>query len=350
MKLALICPSNLLYMPYVNNYKDFLEENNIEFDIINWDRFGIENSNPLKYRDFKIGHKRNFFDYYRYKNFIVKILCKNKYDKIIIFGLQLTFFLKNFLIKKYKNKYVIDIRDYNKIINLFNIKDIIEGSSFTVISSGGFKSFLPVSDKIIVNHNTQLKDLGEIKNLKNENFESKSKINIACIGAIRDYKINTDFINSLKNKEKINLNFHGEGDINKKIKNYIRKNNILNVNLTGRYKKEEESQIYKDTDIVNVLRYNDGINNRTALPNRLYNSLINGKPMLAFYGTYLSNEIEKYNIGLVVDSFDDIYKNLFNYLKEYDINKFDIGRKNFLKLVIEENDEFLNYIKTFIYE
>lgn len=35
MKIALICPSNMLYMPYVKNYEQILIEQNIDYDIIN---------------------------------------------------------------------------------------------------------------------------------------------------------------------------------------------------------------------------------------------------------------------------------------------------------------------------
>lgn len=50
MKIALICPSVILYMPYVSNYEVILKNKNIDYDIINWDRFHIEDKDShLKY-------------------------------------------------------------------------------------------------------------------------------------------------------------------------------------------------------------------------------------------------------------------------------------------------------------
>ena len=47
-------------MPYVDNYEKVLKENNIDYTIINWDRFQIEDANSeFKYRDKKIGHQKN---------------------------------------------------------------------------------------------------------------------------------------------------------------------------------------------------------------------------------------------------------------------------------------------------
>lgn len=347
LKIALICPSNMLYMPYVDNYETILKKSNVDYDIINWDRFMIEDeNNPLIYRDKKIGHQRTFFDYYKFNKFIIKHLNAVKYDRVIVFGIQLTFFLKNILQNKFRENYIIDIRDYNKIINYFNINKSINNSSFTVLSSLGYEEWLPSSDKYIINHNTQIESLDELKSP--DKLFNKEKINIAYIGAIRDYQVNIDFINSLKNTNFIDMFFHGEGDINKDIQKYLNSNSIKNVYLTGRYNKEDEKKLYDDNDLINVLRYDDGINNKTALPNRLYNAAINGKPMIAVNGSFLSVTIKDNKLGLVVNSFKDIQEQIKKYLREFDREKYNQGRNVFFQNIIEENDYFQRKLKMFV--
>ena len=122
MKIALICPSNMLYMPYVDNYTKILDEINVDYSVINWDRFKIEKDSEFTYRDSKIGYQRGFLDYFKYSRFVLNILEKNKYDKVVVFGIQLVFFLKRHLIREYSNKYIIDIRDHNRIIKYFSIE------------------------------------------------------------------------------------------------------------------------------------------------------------------------------------------------------------------------------------
>lgn len=339
MRIALICPSNMLYMPYVENYEIILKENNLDYDIINWDRFNMEDeNNPFKYKDKKIGHRRNFFDYYKYKKFIIKHLNMVKYDKVIVFGIQITFFLKKILQKKFTGNYIIDIRDYNPIINYFNISKVINNSSFTVLSSPGYKEWLPNTDKYIINHNTKMKSLDELKSP--ELPFNKEKINIAYIGAIRDYQVNIDFIDSLKNSNLVDIFFHGEGNINKDIKKYLDSNNIQNVYLTGRYEKKDERKLYDNNDFINVLRYNERINNKTALPNRLYNAAIYGKPMIAFTGNYLAKIIADYELGLILDSFNDTEDKIKNYLKDFDKKEYEEKRHVFFEKVIEDNKNF----------
>lgn len=347
MKIALICPSNMLYMPYISNYTRILDEINVDYNVIIWDRFGIEKVSEFTYRDSKIGHQRNFLDYYKYSRFALRILKENNYDKVIVFGIQLVFFLKRSLIREYTNKFVIDIRDYNVIIKYFNIKKAIDNSSFTVLSSPGYNEWLPKNNKYIINHNTQIESLDELKEVKISHSSIDNKISVGCIGALRDYKVNISFIESLKNSIVLQLNYHGEGNINKNISKFLIEYNIENVDLTGRYNKEEEPELYNKNNIINVLRYNDGINNRTALPNRLYNAAIYGKPMLAFEGTQLAQIIKDYDLGLVLNTFDQTAIEIVEYLNYRNTEKFDAGRRKFLCSVIQDNIRFKEMIKRF---
>lgn len=347
MKIALICPSNMLYMPYVNNYEIILQKNLVQYEIINWDRFHIEDKDhPFKYRDSKIGHQRNVLDYYRFSKFISKKIKSDKYDKVIIFGIQMVFFLKDILLNEYTGKFILDIRDHNKIVRFFNIKRIIENSSFTVISSPGYKEWLPQSNKYIVNHNTQVNSLEDLKEMDIK-FKDK-KIEIANIGAIRDYSINIGFINSLINSSKFNLYFHGEGNINKNISRYLETNNIKNVYLTGRYDKDDEIDLYKQSDLINLLVPNNHINNRTLLPNRLYNAALYAKPAIAYEGTYLADQIRFYNLGMIINSFDGIEKNIRNYISNIDEKTYRKGRTSFFENIIKENCYFITKMQNFI--
>lgn len=72
MKVALICPANILYMPYVKNYEEILKRYNINYDIINWDRNKIEEKKDHTYTDNKIGNRRNIYDYYKFYKYIKK--------------------------------------------------------------------------------------------------------------------------------------------------------------------------------------------------------------------------------------------------------------------------------------
>lgn len=345
MKIALICPSNLLYMPYVSNYEKILRETNIDYTIIYWDRLHIEeNNDEIKYRDKKVGFQRNYFDYFKYNNFIIRQLNKKKYDRVIVFTLQIAYFLKNYLIKNYKENYILDIRDYNKIYKFSNFKKLIDSSAFTVISSPGYQIWLPESNKYVVDHNTPVSDLNSLKPLEIKVWNGK--VNISTIGFIRHWDVNIDLVNQLKNRHAFNLIFHGEGTINDRLKHYVEKNKINNVQIYGRYKKEEEGYLYEHSTLINILLYDD-INSKGVLANRLYNSVLFGKPMLSLQGTYLADQIKKYNLGLVLESFKEMDSKINRYLKEFNELEYENGRVSFFKGVIKDNDYFIHKLKDF---
>lgn len=338
MKIALIAPSNLLYMPYVRYYEEILESNDIMFDIINWERFDGCGCMRLSFRDGKNRHKRNFIDYNKFKNHVIEILREEKYEKVIIFGLQMTFFLKDLINGEYRKKCVIDIRDYNRISRFFNMSEVFSSTNFVVISSPAYKEWLPIREDYVINHNISTESIPRSPHTKHAS--DHGRIQISNIGAIRDYKANINLIKALKNIAGIEIIFHGQGEVNESILKYINSNSITNVHLRGRYCEAEEENLYQNADFINVLRFADGVNNNTALPNRLYKAAIYGRPLLALEGTYLSKIIHMYKLGLVVDSFYKIEDALYQYLREFNPDEYARNRMAFLKWARSDNEKF----------
>ena len=348
MRIALICPSNRLFMPYVDNYLNFLDSNDIEYDVINWDRLDIEQRSELTYRDSKIGHQRGFINYLKYKRFVINRLKKKKYDTVVVFGIQLTYFLRGFIVKEYKNRFIIDIRDYNGLIKYFDMEKTIKNSAFTVLSSSGFKGWLPRSDKYFINNNTQVSSIDELR-VFDADLKNKKVLSISYIGTIRDYEINIKLIESLKNINKFVIKYHGQGIINQDMQDYLINKKIDNVRLNGKYDKNQESSLYLESDFINILIPAASINDRTLLPNRLFNSALYAKPLITIEGTYLSEIVKLYNLGLVIDSFQNLDYKLMDYINNFDVELYNNGRKLFFNSIIEENvilwnkfEEYLN--------
>ncbi|NRD76333.1 hypothetical protein HPT25_02380 [Bacillus sp. BRMEA1] len=346
MKIALICPANTLFMPYVENYKKILDENKMDYAIMNWDRFHLESvQSGFTYRDMKKGHQRSLYDYYKYKTFVIKKLKENRFNKVIVFGLQLAFFLRKYLNRHFKGNYAIDIRDHNRIIDIFSLKNVLAGSALTVISSPGYKHFLPESEDYVINHNTQIDSLKELK--KTDVNLNKEKLKISCIGAIRDYDVNISFINALKENNKFELFYHGEGNISDRLKAYIQKEKVSNTFLTGRYEKGQEEDLYSNSDMINVFLDTNGIHNKTLLPNRLYQSAKHRKPVISFAGSSLADEIKEYNLGLVIESLDRFEVCLKEYISNFNKEEYENGINSFFTKVIDENKYFKSRLEQF---
>lgn len=118
--------------------------------------------------------------------------------------------------------------------------------------------------------------------------------------------------------------------------------------LTGRYTKEQENGLYNDSDLIHGLRYNENINCKTLLPNRLYNAALHGKPLIVAEDSYLAELTQQYGLGLVVDSLADLEKKVGNYLAEFNFEEYKEKRKAFFQKVVEDNLLFRDSVNKFL--
>lgn len=338
-KICLIVDSSIEFSPYVKNYIQILDKNNLL--IIEWNRLRLEkresSDNNYVYMDSKSGHRKNYFQYKKYAEYIKEVLKNHQVTEFIIFGVQISFFLRNIIKNK---KYVIDIRDYHPIVKTPQVKSVLRYASCVVLSSYGYKSFIPSNANILINHNFNIEnypiDEDSIKNTFDFNFP----LVISSVGANRDLKINLKLIEILKNNEKFNLKYHGQSIPNELIQNYVKNKKINNVTVSGYYEKIDEKNFYFDSHMINSLRINKVYNNSVALPNKLYTSTLFSKPIITNDKSSMADIVYKYNLGFIVKNMKTIEKDIISYIKSFDSIKYLKGRRDFLDMVEKENNEF----------
>ena len=281
---------------------------------------------------------------------IIRNLNRANFDRVVVFGVQLSFLLRRHLIKYYRNKYVVDIRDYNRLLSIVSIKKIISNSFFTTISSIGFQEWLPISDKYVVNHNIKSSYLKESCYTRLCRGHLENKIRLSYIGSIRDVEVNIKLIDDLCGSKNVLLEYHGNGIASSILQRFVDKKNVRNISITGRYTKEQEEIYYERSDLINILISSKGINNKTLLTNRLYQAVIFGKPILTIKGSYQASLIEEFNLGIVVDDVTNIETAIFNYLKSFNVAVYNDGRERFFSKVMQENRLFEKKIVSFVEE
>ena len=216
MKLGLLLPTNVFFCPYVRNYTDILDENNIKYDIIYADKRGLKEKAAHRFNR-KIGdnaHQITRLLYYlEYSSFLRRVIKKEQYDKLIVFGPQIAIFLKPFLKKHYKNKFILDYRDLSieqKFKGTYN--ELMKLSALHVVSSPGFIKCLPNACSSILSHNFDINTLKRAINDHNPSYElDKGQIEVLTIGGIRNYEQNAAIIEALGDKEGFLVTFAGNG-------------------------------------------------------------------------------------------------------------------------------------------
>ena len=351
MKIGIIAPANIKYTPYIQNYIQILNEQKIEHDIISWNKDGIEESVDYVY-DYKIDNtdrKKMIFGYLKFTKWCKKIIIKQKYDKLIILTVAPACFLGRWLIKKYSNKYILDIRDESpfvfKMPRLF--KSICVNSTEIISSSPRFQSWIP--KKINLCHNIDLKLLCECMD-DDIKYEKKDINIIVYAGMLIEGEINKEIISKFINDNNISFGFIGKETRDTQIlKKYAKENNIQNIFFEGMYKKEDIVRIYREkATFVNLWRKNT-IVNQNALPNKLYDAVLAGIPVIVFAHNYAIVEyVQRYNLGIIVSDIDSDFNNIIkDSIKKFDVCKYKTGRKKFLVDVLSDMTKFNEIVLEF---
>lgn len=321
--VCLIVPSNLIYAPYYFRYIEILNKAGEPFDTILWNREGLEEKLSGRIFEFNIqdqtnnGDWKKVFKFIFFSRFVKKIIKKNKYKKLIFLGSNagnatlLYFFLR----KNYNKQYWFDIRDFtyeNFRPFYFIEKRCILHSCKTVISSKGYKEFLPEYPYIIA-HNFDRRNIEQARGTK---IIDEKVLRISFIGNMRYYEENIRFIDLFANDNRFRLQYFGTG--NEPLKKYCQKKGVENTLFCGRFDAEKTKDFYARTDIINNLYGNHSQGLRTALSNKLYYALELQKPILVCPGTYMEEVSVSAGIGFTIHyDNSDIKEELIRWYEKF---------------------------------
>ena len=338
MKVLFVLADNVYLTPYLKFYTHILDEQKYEYDVVFWDKNNNEQTIEENYYRF-IGKGNNsiskVFNYIKYRKYILYILNKNKYDIVIPLHSIISFILTNCLIKNYKNRYIYDVRDYSfEKYSIFrkSQKKLVNNSLINIISSEGYKNFLPDSVYFVV-HNCPNIEVSHTKRI------NQSCINISYIGLIRFMEQNKKILLFFKNDERFHLNFIGTNAEN--LKDFCNENQITNVSLVGTFNSNDTLKFYENTDAVMNLYGNNTPLLDYALSNKLYYSALLHKPILVCEDTYMETITRKYGIGFTLKMRDDNERTiLYEYIKNLQYNEFVKNCDTFI-LKVKEDQKLL---------
>lgn len=348
-KVCFVTLNNLYLTPYMNKYTNIL---NVDFDVIYWNRHNLneeihaESKYSFNYQVEDNAKKiYKLFGYLRFKSFAKEILKRNDYDFIILLQTSAGVLLNSLILKRYKKRYILDIRDYtfekNRLFYKF-VERLVKFSSISVISSNGYKFFLPPHNYVNVHNDVKIDDASIEKFSLRKN--SYDVINISCIGLIRFNDYNKKVILKFKNDQRFRLKFIGKNA--KLLENFCVENQVENVELIDRFPPEVTLDYYQDTHIVNNLYGNNTPLLNYALSNKLYYASKLKKPILVCRNTYMEVVSINYGFGYVFDLEDsDACDKLYNYYNSINWIHLSEGCNKFNNFVNNENINFEKNLK-----
>lgn len=131
----------------------------------------------------------------------------------------------------------------------------------------------------------------------------KDKIIISFIGQVRYAQKYMNFLESIKNNEKIVFRFYGFGEDLEYLQQYQKSKGISNIEFYGAYKPEEKKKIIEETDIIfNV--YGNDLHVKYAVSNKYYDALVYQKPIIVSKGTTMEKITQGFSYCVTQDKFD----------------------------------------------
>jgi glycosyltransferase involved in cell wall biosynthesis len=358
MRIGIICFWDRPATPYLAKYEKIMLENNIQHDVVFWDRsksgLPVYKGNTITLR-LKTSTNRvsKLRDFAKWQRMVLRVLRQNRYDFLILLSTIPAVLLSNYLLKNYRNKYIFDIRDYSLESNSIfknRVMQLVECSKFTTISSKGFFVWLDPSPKFIINHNITYIDLHY---QRVSFFKAGKQVNITFVGNVRLDGQTSAMLVNMRNNPLYNFGFVGRMLSECDLLDVCEKNSIKNVHIKGAFTEDDKPDIYSQVDIINAVYANSSENIRladsTPLPNRVYDAVIFKRPIVASRNTYLAEVIAEYDLGFAVNGYSaNVSDDFANYIKEFDENIFIKGCQKYLTEVLLEENKFREHLKTTI--
>lgn len=185
-------------------------------------------------------------------------------------------------------------------------RSVVKRVNGFVVTSPGYiteyytKMDSTVTDKGIVIENKLPSNFLELFS-RPSNFRPSRPIRIGLIGLLRYPETVLPLIEAVSEREgEFELHCFGDGPLKPTIADRAKAH--TNVFYHGPYKNPHDlERVYSSIDL-NYLAYNNAnLNIRLALPNRLYESIFFGRPMVVPCNTLVAEWVEKYGIGFVVN-------------------------------------------------
>jgi hypothetical protein len=349
MKALVIGSSNIRLMPYLFGYFEQLTKYKYEITLFYWDRDGQKDrSLPEDIRTvcFKANMKNyipkiaKVTNFLKYRKEALKEINTRKYDLIIVSNAQFAVLLSDILLKYYKKKYIFDYRDpsYEKIkIYKKRLASIVINSIATFISSDAYRELLPKCEHIYTTHNITAMDLKHREVRRSLSRETKI-IRISFWGLIRDTETNLSLIREIGNDNRFELHYYGIIEKTAKaIMAYCEQFGINNVHMYNEYLPDERYDFAKTTDIIHNAYNNNGSSN-PRMTNKFYEGIIFYIPQICTAGGFMSTEVEKYGVGIIIDPSVSFRDKLYNYYLNLDWTDFEKKCDDCLEKILKEQE------------
>ena len=348
-KRVVLIRSNLVSPdPPVEKVADALIANGYEVSVLGWDResnitekkeiLTLEHG-MVKIVRFGIpaifggGIKKNLLPLTKFQISLHKWLKKHKNEYEIIHSFDFdTGFIANKIAKKYNKQLVYHILDFyvasHNIPNGF-LKSKIKNAEFAIINNADATIICTekrreqiagtTPKKLEIIHNTP-KAINQTSDSFSE-IRNSNRCKIVYVGILAGSRFLREIIKFVEQDERFEFHIGGFGIMENEVAEAAKK--CERIFYYGKLPYDKTLSLEQACDIMTAIYDPKVPNHKFAAPNKFYESLMLGKPVIMAYNTGFDEIIKKNNIGCLI---------------EFDENGLSIGLNN----LIQQKDEWLS--------
>lgn len=356
-KICILSAVNIKHMSMISLYTELLERDGIDYDIVYMDKYGEEENigaknkyvyyNPI---DPNLPKWKKVLQYWKFRKYAIKTIENNKYDFIIVWNDVAIFMFADYLAKKWKGRYCLNIRDYCRQDNILfkaRFKKVIDNAAYNTTSSPGYKIFLPKAEYIHVHslNTSVLKELSPRDSL----CSTHRPIKIGFVGYVRFYELQKKLLDLFKNDSRFELHFYGSHS--EELAEYAKTNNITNTSFYGSFPVSDTVKYLQKIDIINNIYGNNTKSLDYALSIKLYHGVYSRLPILVCPNTYMEEICDIYKIGFTIDEYTNEMKDrLYHWYRSIDFTTFNNSCDKFISKIEKDKELFLVKYEQYIKE
>lgn len=353
-RIAVICPANLKYAPYAENYLRQLKAHGVDYRVLSWNKRDIEEQDIAMEYHFPVSdahRKKMFFGHGVFADKCRRYIRRNKISKLIVLTAAPAFFLGTGFLKKFAGNYILDIRDDSPLVRRFpkTFRKICAMARQVVTSSPGFNPWIPTDTILCHNADTAAIALQRTQPPKEKGTAPYS---IVFAGVLNESRINIDMLRHIGGDARFRFQFIGRTNQGKEdLMAFVQAHGLESVTCQGTYNKDDIYDIYRrQADLVNILRERCTVN-RNALPNKLYDAVLAGVPVVVFdHNEAVATYVRQYNLGLVLEeNMATLGDTIVQQISTFDYPAYARGRAAFLEKVLSDMARFRTTVENFIH-
>lgn len=279
------------------------------------------------------GIKKNLKGLIQFQRFIYIWLKKNKNDYDVIQAIDLDDgFIAQIAARRFHKIFIYDIADYYSNGHGYTgvLKEIVNFIENSVINKA-FATIICTEERreeIRKAHPRRLYVVHNTPNLLIEPLSPKlhDRVRLAYVGVFGKTRFLYELTEYISTRKDCELHIGGFGA---NMESYFEKKSeeFDNIFFYGRVPYHKTIEIEKNCDILPIIYDPSLLNHVYAAPNKFYEALALGKPMIMAKGTGMSTVVEEYNIGEIIDYNISGLENGINRLIEKKEQWHEMGKR-----------------------